>query len=276
MCETCDGPGTITNHNCLSCISDYRLLFDEDNPKNCYENCTYNYYFDNSNVYHCTYNEECPGGYSLKIPEKRKCINDCNNDNTYKHEYHNRCYNTPIIETTQILETTQIPLTTQIPETTHILETTQIPETTQILKTSQIPKTTQIPKSTEISENIQIPETTQIPEITHNLIESTSIKERTSSPEEDLYDCFNENSLINKCVIKDNYTNEEIHSFIATTILSSYSSSSLKSLVFEGEGNDRFQIGSLKGQLDLFNNKNLPDDYIMSIIDLGECENRLK
>ena len=82
--------------------------------------------------------------------------------------------------------------------------------------------------------------------------------------------------MINKCVIKDNYTNEEIHSFIATTILSSYSSSSLKSLVFEGEGNDRFQIGSLKGQLDLFNNKNLPDDYIMSIIDLGECENRLK
>ena len=88
MCETCDGPGNPTNHNCLNCISGYRHLNDEDvDEKNYYEDCTHYYYFDNSNVYHCTNDEVCPTDYILFIPEKRKCIDQCEKDNTYKHKY---------------------------------------------------------------------------------------------------------------------------------------------------------------------------------------------
>ena len=235
LCKTCEGSGDATNHKCLSCINGYRLLNDEVYPKNCYEDCTDYFYFDNSNVYHCTNDEVCPINYNLFIPEKRKCIDQCEKDNTYKHEYHQRCYNREIIETTQIEETTNKAETTQIDETTNKAETTHLEETTEAKP-----------------------------------IESTDLEETTSSPEEeDLYDCFNKNSLVNKCVTKDNMTNAEKYNIITTHILDSYSPSNFKSLLFEGEGNVMYQVNNLKNELDLFKNNRLPDDYNMSIVDLG-------
>ena len=247
LCQTCEGPGDATNHNCLNCISGYRHLDDEVNDKNCYEDCPDYYYFDNSNVYHCTSSEVCPSEYNLFIPEKRKCIDQCEKDNTYKHEYHQRCYNREIIETTQIEETTNKAETTQIDETTNKGETTHIEETTNKAETTETKP-----------------------------IESTDLEETTSSPEEDLYDCFNKNSLVNKCVTKNNMTNAEKYNIITTHILASYSPSNFKSLLFEGEGNVIYQINNLKNELDLFKNNRLPDDYNMSIVDLGQCEAKLR
>ena len=61
------------------------------NETNYYEICPYYYYFDSSNHFHCTENKECPENYKL-IVDQKKCINKCNEDDTYKFEYENKCY----------------------------------------------------------------------------------------------------------------------------------------------------------------------------------------
>ena len=294
LCETCNGEGNEANHNCIKCISGYRHLNDFDNDHNCYRNCPFYYYFDNSGVYHCTTSNECPIEYNLFIPEKRKCIDQCDKDNIYKYQYHDKCYNTTIIETTfiettQIEETTNKIETTQIEETTNKIQTTNLEETTNKAETTQIEETTNKVETTHIEETTNKIQTTHIKETTNKIetinieetteakqIESTPLNEITSSLEEHLYNCFDENSLINKCVINDNYTNTEKYNFIASKILSSYSSENFKSLVFEGDGNVLYQIAKLKNELDLFKNNRLPDDYNMSIVDLGQCEPKLK
>ena len=54
------------------------------NNNNCYARCDKNYYyFDVSSQYKCE--DACPTGFK-KIPAKKKCINDCVNDDDYKIE----------------------------------------------------------------------------------------------------------------------------------------------------------------------------------------------
>ena len=60
------------------------------NISNCYEICNYYYYFDKLNELICT--ESCPEEYNKTIKEKNKCIDDCKNDDIYKYEYNNICY----------------------------------------------------------------------------------------------------------------------------------------------------------------------------------------
>ena len=229
LCKSCNGVGTTTNHNCEECISNYRFLNDFDNDKNCYPDCgTYNYYFDESNVYHCTENEACPTPYDKLIPQKKKCIDQCEKDNTYKFEYHHTCLDHLVTQTTKV-------------DNNH--------ESTYIDKI--------------ITEKNTI------------INEETHIKTEIIS-NEGLYDCFNQNKLINKCFINDNYNNSVKYNIITSNILSTYSASNLKSLVFEGENGIRYQITNSKNEFNLLTNGNLPDNYNLPIIDLGECETLLR
>ena len=92
-CKYCSGSGSIQNNNCLECNVNYDFKQDFDDDKNCYENCRYNYYYDpnNNNIHICTGENNCPANYNKYIPNKKRCIDDCRNDNTYQYEYNNEC-----------------------------------------------------------------------------------------------------------------------------------------------------------------------------------------
>ena len=91
-CKNCDGAGIITDHKCTECNSDFTL-----NGTNCYEICPYYYYFSSDGIYHCTETEECPFRYFL-IPEKRQCIDNCENDDIYIYSHRGICLDTPYIQ----------------------------------------------------------------------------------------------------------------------------------------------------------------------------------
>ena len=102
-CEICNIKGDKINHNCLQCNSNYSFVIMNNNSMNCYENCSYYYYFDNESNYYCTVNLSCPQNYKL-ISEMNKCINNCDNDDKYKYEYNNNCLKECPINTKIYLE----------------------------------------------------------------------------------------------------------------------------------------------------------------------------
>ncbi len=59
---------------------------------NCYEKCTFYYYYDNYRHHYCTNDKKCPNGFNKIIPEKKRCIDNCQKDNTYNIEYYGTCY----------------------------------------------------------------------------------------------------------------------------------------------------------------------------------------
>ena len=137
-CKYCNGPGTDASHNCKECASNSRNLYDFDNDENCYKICPFYYYYDSNNIYHCTETEACPEEYKFLIVPKKRCIDNCENDNIYKYPYYNKCLNvskqeSTFIETTEIIETTNKEDTTT--GTTHhneIFDTTNKEETTSL------------------------------------------------------------------------------------------------------------------------------------------------
>ena len=86
-CKNCEELGNDNNNKCTECHSDYILV-----NQNCYENCSYYHYFDFSNKYHCTLNDECPKEFNKLIKDKNQCIDDCFKDKEYNLEYNNVCY----------------------------------------------------------------------------------------------------------------------------------------------------------------------------------------
>ena len=93
-CNKCGIKGDEYNNNCIECKckENYTLYNDLMNISNCYEICNYYYYFNKSNEYHCTKDFECPEEYNKLIENKSKCIDECRNDNIYKYNYKNKCY----------------------------------------------------------------------------------------------------------------------------------------------------------------------------------------
>ncbi|MBO6195110.1 MAG: hypothetical protein J6O56_02045, partial [Bacilli bacterium] len=75
-CKFCTEFGNEIDNKCIECISTHEMKNDFVNDKNCYEKCTYNYYYDSSNNYHCT-NKDCPSEYNKLIEDKKRCIDDC-------------------------------------------------------------------------------------------------------------------------------------------------------------------------------------------------------
>ena len=114
-CKACSQGGNPYNHNCDKCDRD--LIFrPEDLPAhNCVTNCSGFYYYNvislprgysrwsseiesaNANgiqynkQYKCTAYKECLKEVPYHIKDKRKCIDDCKNDDTYKYRYNSYC-----------------------------------------------------------------------------------------------------------------------------------------------------------------------------------------
>ena len=114
-CKTCSEGGNPYNHNCDKCDRD--LIFrPEDLPAhNCVTNCSGYYYYNvitlpqgysrwsseieavnahgiqYNNQYKCTAYKECLKDVPYHVKDKRKCIDDCKNDDTYKYRYNSYC-----------------------------------------------------------------------------------------------------------------------------------------------------------------------------------------
>ena len=88
-CKFCYGPGTETDHNCKECKTNYFFFDDSFYENNCYQKCS-GYYYDNNHMYHCAV--RCSGEHSKLIINTNKCMDSCENDNKYKYEYNNICY----------------------------------------------------------------------------------------------------------------------------------------------------------------------------------------
>ena len=73
-CETCEIKGDNITHNCLECNSNFSKAINFNNYSNCYENCSFYYYFDGENIYHCILNSSCPKDYSFLIEETMECV----------------------------------------------------------------------------------------------------------------------------------------------------------------------------------------------------------
>ena len=94
-CKYCTELGDDLDNKCTECKTNYAFIINNNNIKNCYEDCEY-YYFDENNIYQCSNENECPNEFnkSISFGNKKKCINECKNDNIYNHkyEYLNECY----------------------------------------------------------------------------------------------------------------------------------------------------------------------------------------
>ena len=91
-CETCNEKGDGKNNNCITCDVGYILKPDYEESLNCVPKYKYLYYYNQYNQYSMTDDMNCPDEFSLKIIEKNKCIDKCENDNTYRYNYNNVCY----------------------------------------------------------------------------------------------------------------------------------------------------------------------------------------
>ena len=78
-CKTCEMKGNNETHNCLECDDNYPFEIQKYNYSNCYKNCSFYYYFDRDNNFHCTKNFSCPKEYPKFIEGKMKCEIDDDN-----------------------------------------------------------------------------------------------------------------------------------------------------------------------------------------------------
>ena len=88
-CKECSTGGTEINHNCIQCKDGFTFLSDSQFIKNCKKQCK-EYSYNEGNDY--ILSEKCPEKYNKLIEEECKCIDKCENDNKYKYEYNNKCY----------------------------------------------------------------------------------------------------------------------------------------------------------------------------------------
>ena len=75
-CKECENKGDIVTHNCLKCDDNYPFEIKINNYSNCYENCSYYYYFDDEKNYHCTINLICPDEYPKLVYNECIKINE--------------------------------------------------------------------------------------------------------------------------------------------------------------------------------------------------------
>ena len=89
-CEKCYGDGNDDFHNCIICDSNHTFTI-KNLINNCYESCTYYYYFYNNNKYNCTEKAECPNNYKYLIVELGQCVSSCSVTD-YKTKFSYGCY----------------------------------------------------------------------------------------------------------------------------------------------------------------------------------------
>ena len=92
-CNICKGKGNSSNHNCLSCKSDYIYILNISETINCYNHCDYYFYYNPLNEQkYCTGDLLCPDNFSKLIRDQKQCIDNCTKEPDYKYEFNNTCY----------------------------------------------------------------------------------------------------------------------------------------------------------------------------------------
>ena len=89
-CKTCSSVGSSANNLCLSCRDNYSQ--DALIPSNCNANCDtslYYFYYDSSNVIHCTSTKLCPVSYPYLIESTSECVSSCSSRN--KFTFNSKC-----------------------------------------------------------------------------------------------------------------------------------------------------------------------------------------
>ena len=95
--------GNETDNKCTECKSTHETKNDFEDDNNCYIKCSFNYYYDSDNKYQCTNDNSCPINYNKFIPDKKRCIDECKNDNIYKYEYQINAIEIALLELIMIL-----------------------------------------------------------------------------------------------------------------------------------------------------------------------------
>ena len=85
-CKYCSTLGTHPEHFCTECLDHHTL----NGTSNCYEICSYYYYFDSNMEYHCTTEAQCPPDKNKLIVEKNECVGACVGD--FRFEFEDKCY----------------------------------------------------------------------------------------------------------------------------------------------------------------------------------------
>jgi hypothetical protein len=83
--------GNPLNHNCKTCDIEHQFVPEINTPGNCLTECRYYYYISYSGQYKCTTYPMCPDDSKFFIKEKKKCVDDCIKDDTYKFQYKGEC-----------------------------------------------------------------------------------------------------------------------------------------------------------------------------------------
>ena len=92
-CKNCNISGNEIEHNCIECKNGYNYEYHFELYKNCYNNCSYYYYFDeNKNQSICTNNYICPKDYDKLIEDKRECVFNCSKNKYYRYEFQKKCF----------------------------------------------------------------------------------------------------------------------------------------------------------------------------------------
>ena len=248
-CKECSNFGDNINHNCDTCLENYDFINDINKNKNCYQKCQYFYYFLSENEYKCTDNNECPPLFSKLIVNKRKCIDNCINDNEYQYEYNNECFN-------------KCP-ENSIPEGNIckdiIIEETDSPKTQLLINTEIIEKI----EMTEITKNSQNIKNTEIIDISEN----SEILYNWSAENffQGLYNISNKNKIKKDDIIQNirkDIINHKLDTLISNVIEE-------KEDIYIKEDNTLYQITTSDNQ-----NNNIYSN--ISSIKLGKCEEILK
>ena len=90
-CNTCEYGGDGNINNCTSCDINYFFKPDINNTTNCVIKCSFFYYYNKFGQYKCTSSFQCPKDYNLLVKAKKRCINNCEYDDTYKYQYNGEC-----------------------------------------------------------------------------------------------------------------------------------------------------------------------------------------
>ena len=237
-CETCLGQGNDLNHNCLSCKNNYIFIKDFFN-NSCYENCLYYYYFNSDGKYFCTEEKKCPENYTKLIPAKNKCVENCVNDNIYKYEFNNICYET-------------YPIFTDILSTDNYLY--------------------------EIDSTIEFFSEEEIPSINSHIYElNSTIESFLEDNKENIKEFFNETDIFSIFyTIKKNQSNEASKDGFLLNIKKELKNNGLNTLLDQMSIDKKDVILEFDNVIYQITNTNNEHNKNISNITLGDCEQTLK
>ena len=252
-CKTCEIKGDDIIHNCLSCNNNFLKEINFTNYTNCYENCSYYYYFDN-NSYHCTINSSCPDGYPILIEDKMECVKN-DNINVYK---------STIIDKEEYQSTE---LDISINTNNNIIGY----------------KSTELNKEVEyISTKLEISENTHISNLSEFTFEKTEVNielSNTTIIEKQIYNkSMNIKNMIENILITNNKNETienktEYYDTILHTIENIFTSENYDTSKIDSGEDDIVEDDKMKITLTTtYNLKNNIDNNNMTIIDLGNCE----